>query len=125
MEQRKGKGTGKGTQFVLGRIRVVTEAVAVADRAVWAVNHNFDALALRLLACLFVGLLLRVRDRRNGTAINGQLAVEIAFSITGPLRLPSGISGLWLLDSIVTADLRGLPLAATFAGALRAKTGGT
>ena len=29
------------------------------------------------------------------------LRVELAFSITGPLRLPEGAAGLWVLDSIV------------------------
>jgi hypothetical protein len=32
---------------------------------------------------------------------NRHLRVEIAFSITGPLRIPSESEGLWLLDSIV------------------------
>ncbi len=40
----------------------------------------------------------------GGTAAdpaNTQLQVEIAFSITGPLRLPNHCQGLWVLDSIL------------------------
>jgi hypothetical protein len=37
----------------------------------------------------------------NGALLNEELKVEIAFSITGPLRLPRHGLGLWLLDSIV------------------------
>lgn len=33
--------------------------------------------------------------------INAQLQIQIAFSITGPLRIPAQIDRLWLLDSIV------------------------
>lgn len=33
--------------------------------------------------------------------LNTQLRVEIAFSLTGPLRVPEHAEGLWLLDSIV------------------------
>ena len=33
--------------------------------------------------------------------LNTRLRVEIAFSITGPLRLPDHAKGLWVLDSIV------------------------
>jgi hypothetical protein len=33
--------------------------------------------------------------------LNTQLRVEVAFSITGPLRIPEHAQGLWLLDSIV------------------------
>jgi hypothetical protein len=36
-----------------------------------------------------------------GQSLNTKLVVQIAFSITGPLRLPETIDGLWLLDSIV------------------------
>ncbi len=44
--------------------------------------------------------------------INAELRVEIAFSITGPLRLPEHAAGLWALDSIVDG-LGGTALAAT------------
>ncbi len=40
----------------------------------------------------------------GGTAtgpLNTQLRVEIAFSITGPIRLPTHADGLWALDSII------------------------
>jgi hypothetical protein len=40
------------------------------------------------------------------TPINAQLRVEIAFSITGPLRIPTHAAGLWLLDSIVDGTER-------------------
>jgi hypothetical protein len=33
--------------------------------------------------------------------LNAQLRVEIAFSITGPLRIPAHAEGLWVLDSIL------------------------
>lgn len=33
--------------------------------------------------------------------INTKLRVEIAFSITGPIRLPTHADGLWVLDSII------------------------
>lgn len=36
-----------------------------------------------------------------GVVLNEEMRVEIAFSITGPLRLPEHVLGLWLLDSIV------------------------
>lgn len=36
-----------------------------------------------------------------GDTINAQLRVEVAFSITGPMRIPDHAEGLWLLDSIV------------------------
>jgi len=48
----------------------------------------------------------------SGATINAGLRVEIAFSITGPLRLPEDAEGLWLLDSIVDG-LRGSAIAAT------------
>ena len=41
--------------------------------------------------------------------INLELRVEIAFSITGPLRLPRDARGLWLLDSIVDGTRVGTP----------------
>jgi hypothetical protein len=41
--------------------------------------------------------------------INLELKVEIAFSITGPLRLPRDARGLWLLDSIVDGTRLGAP----------------
>jgi len=37
----------------------------------------------------------------TGALKNTELRVEIAFSITGPLRLPVHATGLWLLDSLV------------------------
>jgi hypothetical protein len=37
----------------------------------------------------------------GGGLLNEELKVEIAFSITGPLRVPRHALGLWLLDSIV------------------------
>jgi hypothetical protein len=42
-----------------------------------------------------------VRSESGGDIINSHLRVEIAFSITGPLRLPDHAEGLWILDSIV------------------------
>jgi hypothetical protein len=33
--------------------------------------------------------------------LNKLLRVEIAFSITGPLRIPAHVNGLWVLDSII------------------------
>jgi len=44
---------------------------------------------------------LLVKGKSGGKTINTKLRVEIAFSITGPLRLPDHAKGLWLLDSIV------------------------
>ena len=44
---------------------------------------------------------LDVTEMVGITPINTQLRVEIAYSITGPLRIPSHATGLWLLDSIV------------------------
>ena len=41
--------------------------------------------------------------------INLELRVEIAFSVTGPLRLPRDARGLWLLDSIVDGTRKGTP----------------
>jgi hypothetical protein len=42
----------------------------------------------------------------GATPINTSLRVEIAYSITGPLRIPAHAQGLWLLDSIVDGLLR-------------------
>jgi hypothetical protein len=42
-----------------------------------------------------------VEGESSGEIINAKLRVEIAFSITGPIRLPAHARGLWLLDSIV------------------------
>jgi hypothetical protein len=44
---------------------------------------------------------LIVESDSGGQPINATLRVEIAFSITGPLRLPQHAAGLWLLDSII------------------------
>lgn len=44
---------------------------------------------------------LLVKGKSGGKPINTSLRVEIAFSITGPLRLPEDAEGLWLLDSII------------------------
>ena len=38
---------------------------------------------------------------QDGKPANAHLGVEIAFSITGPLRLPAQARGLWVVDSIV------------------------
>ena len=37
----------------------------------------------------------------DGQAINGELRVEMAFSISGPIRLPAGAEGLFAFDSII------------------------
>lgn len=42
-----------------------------------------------------------VEESFNAEKINLELRVEIAFSITGPLRIPEHAVGLWLLDSVV------------------------
>lgn len=47
--------------LVLRRVRIVAVAVAIADRAVAAVNHDLDLFALRLFAGTFNGFLLGVR----------------------------------------------------------------
>lgn len=44
---------------------------------------------------------LVVEGAANGATINSKLRVQIAFSITGPLRLPNHADSLWLLDSNV------------------------
>jgi hypothetical protein len=43
----------------------------------------------------------------NVSTRNTQLKVQIAFSIVGTLRIPSHVSGLWLLDSIVDGHTLG------------------
>ncbi len=48
----------------------------------------------------------------NNVEINLKLRVQIAFSITGPIRLPEHADGLWLLDSIVDG-VGGTALSAT------------
>lgn len=55
---------------------------------------------------------LIVDGSSNGTTINSKLRVQIAFSITGPIRLPEHADGLWLLDSIVDG-IGGTALSAT------------
>ena len=56
---------------------------------------------------------LIVEAEAAGEIINATLRVEIAFSITGPVRLPDHASGLWLLDSVVDglggAAIAGMP----------------
>lgn len=42
-----------------------------------------------------------VEGEDGGEEINQDLRVEMAFSVTGPLRLPRHIEGLWALDSII------------------------
>jgi hypothetical protein len=37
----------------------------------------------------------------QGSAINGELRVEMAFSICGPIRMPDGAEGLFAFDSII------------------------
>ncbi len=44
---------------------------------------------------------LIVTGRRGSSERNMRLRVEIAFSITGPLRIPEDVEGIWILDSIV------------------------
>jgi len=51
----------------------------------------------------------------DGKERNDELRVEIAFSITGPLRVPRLSTGLWVLDSIV--DGLGTPAVAAPGGA--------
>jgi hypothetical protein len=50
-----------------------------------------------------------------GSPLNTRLDVQIAFSITGPLRIPETVDGLWLLDSIVDGS-PGEPAIADAAG---------
>lgn len=56
---------------------------------------------------------LTVAAELGGTPANTRLAVEVAFSITGPLRLPAHAKGLWLVDSTVdgvgTPAIAGVP----------------
>lgn len=42
-----------------------------------------------------------VEGEAGGEEINQDLRIELAFSVTGPLRLPRHIEGLWALDSII------------------------
>lgn len=42
-----------------------------------------------------------VEGTKAGTRINSLLEVQIAFSITGALRIPSHVTRLWLLDSLI------------------------
>jgi hypothetical protein len=58
---------------------------------------------------------LTVDGGPSGMPINGQLRLQVAFSITGPLRLPAHAAGVWLLDSIVDG-LGGATIAAPGAG---------
>jgi hypothetical protein len=55
---------------------------------------------------------LTVDGVANALPINTKLRVQLAFSITGPIRLPPHADGLWLLDSIVDG-IGGAALAAT------------
>ena len=53
---------------------------------------------------------LTVASTKADAAVNIRLEVQIAFSIVGALRLPPGITGLWVLDSVVQGVLRhGVP----------------
>jgi hypothetical protein len=46
-------------------------------------------------------LVVRETDSGGNPLSHKDLAVELAFSISGPLRIPERAAGLWLLDSIV------------------------
>jgi hypothetical protein len=48
-----------------------------------------------------VGPAILIHPTVSSNPANTRLDVEIAFSITGPLRIPETVDGLWLLDSIV------------------------
>ncbi len=50
----------------------------------------------------------------DGAPLNTELRVELAFSITGPIRMPSNAEGLFALDSII--DGAGTPAIADDAG---------
>ena len=65
----------------------------------------------------------------SGAEINAKLKVELAFSITGPLKTPDHAAGVWALDSVVDGlggiAVEGAPLTAersTFLGAAAIKT---
>lgn len=90
-----------------------------------------DIERLRLLHCTLVpgrsiaeevehpegGVGIRASGGDDARPINAGLRVEIAFSITGPLRLPEHAAGLWLLDSIIDgSEQTGHPRVAAIAG---------
>ena len=62
---------------------------------------------------------LVVEGEQDNDLLNTLLRVEIAFSITGPLRIPEHVQGLWMLDSI----LDGTGTTALSAPELAAETG--
>jgi hypothetical protein len=53
-----------------------------------------------------------VQGLSGGQPVNAKLRVELAFSISGPIRLPEHAVGLWLLDSIIDG-IGGTAVAAT------------
>jgi hypothetical protein len=85
-----------------------------------ALRIEGDLDTLRVLHCTFVpgrsveqeklapptGPSIVVTPAAAGKDINTRLEVQIAFSIVGALRMPSHITKLWLLDSIVDGILQ-------------------
>ena len=64
------------------------------------------------------GVAISAAETLAGNRINADLRVEIAFSITGPIRLPTHATGLWILDSIVDGTERvGQPRVAAISNA--------
>lgn len=102
-----------------------------------ALRIEGDVEKLRVLHCTFVpgrsveqeklvpptGPSIVVTPIAAGKDINTELELEIAFSIVGALRMPSHITKLWLLDSIVDGVLKnGGPVGSAISDA--ALTGG-
>lgn len=74
----------------LGRLRLM-HTTLVPGRSL-----NEDGLPTSLEPSLIVAA-----QAATGERINTKLQVQMAFSITGPLRLPVDSDGLWVLDSII------------------------
>lgn len=56
-----------------------------------------------------IGPSLVVEGSKAGNRINTRLEVQVAFSVTGALRIPSHVTRLWLLDSLVDGIVQPSP----------------
>jgi hypothetical protein len=87
------EGTSAGTIAVagqLGRLRLLHTTLVPGG----SLDDSSGAPAAQVPS-------LTVKETGPQGRLNETLKVEIAFSITGPLRIPRHALGLWLLDSIV------------------------
>ena len=93
-----------GASLTLGGLLIEGALRIEADLALLRLLHTTLVPGLSVLqesTVIASGPSIEVSADRAGAAINTSLELQLAFSITGALRLPTQVSKLWLLDSIV------------------------